>query len=114
MSSGVRSLLEALGVLGQLPTPRLFEQLFQRFGAQVPYETFTAREPGSDVEALGQEVADEGTGVAGLDRARLFVALAGGLGFDVRLVGGTPQAAAVARLGRHDVLADVAYPLPVL
>lgn len=106
-----RALLESLGLLDQLPTPRLLDDLFVRFGAQVPYETVTKRPEDVDVEAVCLDIAEEGRGVGGFHRARVFRTLAAALGLDVRLVRGEPYPAAIARVGGAEVLCDVALPL---
>lgn len=106
-----RALLESLGLLDQLPTPRLLDDLFVRFSAQVPYETLTKRPEDVDVDAVCLDLAEEGRGVGGSSRARVFHALAHELGLDVRLVRGEPYPAAIARVGGAEVLCDVALPL---
>lgn len=115
-------LLEHLGLEKGEPAPRLFEDLFLRFLARVPYETIFPH-GGPDPAELIASVLENGTGLAGSERTRVLYALGKWLGFEVRLVSGlkrgeegapAPHAALVVRLEGRDVLADPALPVPVL
>ncbi len=121
MTGGAAAFLELLGLARELPTPRFFEELFLRFAAAVPYETLTRRAvlPSPfDAGAYFERAAGEPEPLVGGERTEALLALALGLGFDAGAVGvrsrcGTHRAIAT-RLGRHRVLADPAWPLPVL
>jgi hypothetical protein len=127
LSEAGGELLDFLGLTPEDASPRAFEELFLRFQRRVPYETLSRRRRGGSLspEELFARLVEDGGGSAGTERARAFAALAGGLGQDVRLVSGTARGGAageetrahtavLARLRGAEVLADVAYPLPVL
>jgi hypothetical protein len=137
-STAAREFLEALGLEPRLPDARFFEDLFLRFQKRVAYETLTqarnADARGGDPEEFLECWSDEEPGLVGIERTLVFLRLSRDLGFDVRLVRGTcrrpfveephssrveaggsdEHAAIVASLGGREVLADLAYPLPVL
>jgi hypothetical protein len=118
---GSAAFLEVLGLAPELPTPRFFEELFVRFAAAVPYETLTRRivPPGPfDAEAYFERAAGAPAPLVGGERTEALLALAKGLGFDafrsrVRSRRGA-HGALVARFGGQRVLADPAWPVPVL
>ena len=121
-SAATSEFLETVGLSAEIPTPRFLEELFLRVSAAVPYETLT-REPGCrpddvDGDALLARAAEAPLPLVGGERTRLLYSLARGLGFDVRpLATRTRRGRHVAlgvRFPGHDVLADLAWPLPVL
>lgn len=120
LSSPLAELLEALGLEPRAAEPAFFEELFLRFQRVVPHAPSTAAEP---ADALAARFVSDETGASGAGRTRAFAALSRGLGFDVDFVAaadggaapsGSASAALVARLAGRDVLADVAFPMPVL
>ena len=121
LPGGAAAFLEVLGLAPELPTPRFFEELFLRFAAAVPYETLTRRVVRPlpfDAEAYFGRAAGAPEALVGGERTEAFFALAEVLGFDagrarVRSRHGVHRAL-VARFGELRVLADPAWPVPVL
>ena len=121
MTGGAAAFLEVLGLAPEFPTPRLFEELFLRFAAAVPYETLTRRivPPGPfDAEAYFRRAAAAPAPLVGGERTEALLALAEGLGFDagrVRVLSRRGvHRALIGRFGNLRVLADPAWPVPVL
>ncbi len=126
-----RAWLEALGLEPRLPDGPFFEDLFLRFQRRVACETLTrpAGEASSfDPEAFAAEWPDEERGLTGEERARAFAWLAGELGFEVEIGEslcsrpwaeaerdkGEAHRSVVASIEGRRLLADAAFPLPVL
>jgi hypothetical protein len=128
-------LLEALGLERHPPDTRFFEDLFLRFQRRVACETLTraAADPAVfDAEAFFAEWVEEERGLVGEERARAFAWLAGNCKFEVVLAHGEARRpwnggedssngerggahrAVIASIGGRRILADAAYPLPVL
>ncbi|HSB35775.1 MAG TPA: hypothetical protein VLH41_02805 [Thermoanaerobaculia bacterium] len=121
-SAAASEFLETVGLSAQLPTPRFLEDLFLRVSAALPYETLTrgrGGRPGDvDAETLLARAAEGSLPLVGGERTHLLLGLARGLGFDVRPVAARTRRGRHVALGvrfpGHDVLADPAWPLPVL
>jgi len=121
------AILEALALERRPPTLRFFEDLFLRFQRRIATETLTRSGGTPQAFEAGRffsEWVEEERGLVGEERARAFEWLAVNCGFDAKAVrgecrrpwedGAEAHRTVVAAIEDRRILADAAFPLPVL